>query len=87
MRAAIIAGLMAIGMLAGCGGQEAEGDTSMEPMMHEGVAEQRIFCTDNCRRNLDACKRGGTSNNICNAQYDACLDMCLGVSVASLQEN
>ncbi|MBN9683471.1 MULTISPECIES: hypothetical protein [unclassified Corallococcus] len=76
MRVAIIAGLMAVGLLAGCGGAE-----EMEPMSPEEtqrVVEMAVpsACTDACDQKYYQCYFGGGDPYYCNSYRAYCISQC-----------
>ena len=76
MRMAIIAGLMAVGLLAGCGGAE-----EIEPVSPE-EANQVVEmatpgpCTDACDAKYYQCYFGGGDPFYCSSYRAYCISQC-----------
>ncbi|MBJ6762790.1 hypothetical protein JGU66_18660 [Myxococcaceae bacterium JPH2] len=79
---AIIAGLMAVGMLAGCGGEEgASMAESLNADSATGVSAQPLsVCTTACYYAYKDCMRSANGNasaeDVCDNEWDACIVAC-----------
>ncbi|WP_147443525.1 hypothetical protein [Corallococcus sicarius] len=76
MRAAIIAGLMSVGLLAGCGGVEAPEDLSQEEA--DRIIEMAVPspCTDACDAKYYQCYYGGGDPYYCTSYRAFCISQC-----------
>ncbi|WP_147445297.1 hypothetical protein [Corallococcus aberystwythensis] len=76
---AIIAGLMAVGLLAGCGGAE-EMDETVSPE-EQGQVQQGVThweCVNDCERKWFQCVYGGggTPRPTCDSYMAFCISQC-----------
>jgi uncharacterized lipoprotein len=82
MRGAIVAGLMAVGLLAGCGGAEdveaAEAIAAMSPEEANRIVEMArpSPCTDACDQKYYQCYYGGGDPYYCNSYRAYCISQC-----------
>ncbi|WP_147447254.1 hypothetical protein [Corallococcus sp. CA054B] len=88
MRAAIIAGLMAVGMLAGCGGPASDEQAAGATASVDALASA---CLDACKATYVACMRaahGSTSEQqACTEDYVACNQSCSSPSATQHEGN
>ncbi|RKH07478.1 hypothetical protein D7X32_01560 [Corallococcus carmarthensis] len=80
MRSLIIAGLMAVGLMVGCGGPEASADeqatlmqTAESASNDEGGVVQAAGACDLCHTRWVACLRRTGGDVSCDETYEACL--------------
>ncbi|WP_434299405.1 hypothetical protein [Corallococcus exiguus] len=78
MRVAIIAGLMTVGLILGCGGPEAEGTAEASDGRADSASAQSASadCYDACSEKLRICYRKGGGTNECFAAFEACEAKC-----------
>ncbi|WP_164016358.1 hypothetical protein [Pyxidicoccus trucidator] len=76
MRGAIIAGLVAVGLLVGCGGVEDVEPTSPEEATRVVEMATPGPCTDACDAKYYQCYFGGGDPFYCNSYRAYCYSQC-----------
>ena len=72
----LVGAVLAVGLLVGCGGTEAEAELQAAPTDESGQVEQASACSDLCEARLNSCLQYGLSLNVCFGRYDECMQFC-----------
>lgn len=76
MRTGIISGLLAAGLLAGCGGAESNDEVSADGVQ---VVESALTCQEQCTGEFHFCMveaETALQKSLCNQERIACVEQC-----------